>query len=500
VRVLIRADASIAIGSGHIARCLTLANALRKDGAEVIFACRQLPGHLLQRLSDQGYLALELPDRYPQEASGAGIEALLPWQADIDALASALGTQQRFDWLIVDHYGLDARWERAARQFADHLMAIDDLANRPHAVDVLLDQNYSAQAQDRPYARWLEGDCKAFLGPRFALLRDEFQCQPIVIKPRVERVMVNFGGFDAARQVYATMLALRGFDDLQVDFVAGLHNPEWTAMNELAKTRPNWRLHTLVSDFFGLMQQADLFIGAGGGTTWERAALGLPTICMTVAHNQQLNAQLLAQAGAHLYLGAHDTLDPQRLIDAVAVLRDNCELRQSLAERSRALVDGKGAQRLAIALAAPVLALRQATERDATLLFEGRNAAHVRQWAFNADLIDWDSHVAWLASSLRNPQRLILIGDTPRGPVGMVRYDREGDSVEVSIYLFEGHAGVGWGQVLLASGERFLRRHWLDIRLIKAQVLADNAVSVSLFQKAGYAQAERHFQRVLNDE
>lgn len=500
MRVLIRADASMAIGSGHVARCLTLANALRKDGAEVVFACRQLPGHLLQRLSDQGYLALGLPERYPQEASGAGIDACLPWQADIDALASALGDQQRFDWLVVDHYGLDARWERAARRFADHLMAIDDLANRPHAVDVLLDQNYSAQAQNHPYAQWLDDDCKTFLGPRFALLRDEFQCEPIGIKPRVERVMVNFGGFDAARQVYATMLALQDFNDLQVDFVAGLHNPEWEAMSALAKAHPNWRLHTLVSDFSGLMRQADLFIGAGGGTTWERAALGLPTICITVAHNQQLNAQLLAQAGGHLYLGAHDTLDPQRLVDAVAVLRHNRELRQSLAERSRALVDGKGAQRVAVALAAPVLALRPATERDATLLFEGRNAAHVRQWAFNRDLIDWDSHVAWLASSLENQQRLILIGDTSQGPVGMVRYDREGDSVEVSIYLFEGHAGVGWGQVLLTSGERFLRRHWLDIRLIKAQVLADNAVSVSLFQKAGYAQAERHFQRVLNDE
>jgi len=307
VRVLIRADASMAIGSGHVARCLTLANALRKDGAEVVFACRQLPGHLLQRLSDQGYLALGLPERYPQEASGAGIEACLPWQADIDALASALGDQQRFDWLVVDHYGLDARWERAARRFADHLMAIDDLANRPHAVDVLLDQNYSAQAQNHPYAQWLDDDCKTFLGPRFALLRDEFQCEPIGIKPRVERVMVNFGGF------------------------AGLHNPEWEAMSALAKAHPNWRLHTLVSDFSGLMRQADLFIGAGGGTTWERAALGLPTICITVAHNQQLNAQLLAQAGGHLYLGAHDTLDPQRLVDAVAVLRHNRELRQSLA-------------------------------------------------------------------------------------------------------------------------------------------------------------------------
>ena len=502
MRVLIRADASMTIGSGHIARCLTLANVLRKDGAEVVFACRQLPGHLLQRLADQGYVALNLPERYAQEQeqSGADIETSLAWQADIDALADALNNQPRFDWLIVDHYGLDARWERAARRFADRLMAVDDLANRPHAVDLLLDQNYSAQAQDRPYDQWLDPRCKTFLGPRFALMRDEFQCEPITIKPRVERVLVNFGGFDAARQVHATMLALQDFDDLQVDFVAGSHNPEWEAMCDLAKARPNWRLHELVSDFFGLMRQADLFIGAGGGTTWERAALGLPTLCVSVANNQQLNAQLLAESGVHLYLGGHETLDPQQLVQAIALLRDNRPLRQSFAVRSQAMVDGRGAQRLAVALIEPVWALRKATELDATLLFEGRNAPHVRQWAFNSDLIDWDSHVAWLQRSLQNPQRLLLIGDTAHGPVGMLRYDRQDERVEVSIYLFEGQAGVGWGQALLRRGERYLRQHWPQVRVIEAQVLADNAVSISLFQKAGYRQAECHFQRVINDE
>lgn len=500
MRVLIRADASTAIGSGHIARCLTLANVLRKDGVDVVFACRRLPGHALRRLAEQGYIALSLPERYPQAQSDPGIETVLPWQADIDAVADVLKDAPRFDWLIVDHYGLDARWENAARPFADRLMAIDDLANRPHAVDVLLDQNYSAQVLERPYAPWLNDDCKTFLGPRFALMRDEFQCQPIVIAPRVKRVLVNFGGFDAARQVHATMLALQGFEDLQVDFVAGLDNPEWDAMSQLAKAHPNWRLHALVSDFFALMQQADLFIGAGGGTTWERAALGLPTICISVAHNQALNARLLAEAGGQLYLGPHDALDPHTLIQAIALLRDNRELRQSFAERSRALVDGRGAQRLAVALTGQGLSLRQAGERDAGLLFDGRNAPHVRQWAFNRELIDRDDHLAWLARSLEDPQRLILIGETVSGPVGMVRYDREGEGVDVSIYLFEGQTGVGWGQALLSGGERFLRRHWPQVRVIRAQVLADNAVSISLFQKAGYTSAERHFQRVLSDE
>ncbi|WP_296182528.1 UDP-2,4-diacetamido-2,4,6-trideoxy-beta-L-altropyranose hydrolase [Pseudomonas sp. UBA1879] len=350
MRVLIRADASIAIGSGHIARCLTLANVLRNGGAEVTFACRQLPGHLLQRLRDQGYVAHGLPERYPQERNDADIEAGLPWEADIAALTGVVADTPRFDWLIVDHYGLDAQWERAARRFTHRLMALDDLANRPHAVDLLLDQNVSAQALPAAYAQWLDSHCQTLFGPRFALLRDEFQCQPIVIKPKVKRVLVNFGGFDAACQVQATLRVLERFDDLQVDAVAGMHNPQWAAMTAMAKAHPNWRLHTLVDDFFGLMQQADLFIGAGGGTTWERAALGLPTICISVAHNQQLNARLLAEAGVHRYLGAHERLAPAQLTAAIAGLIDDAPQRQAFAERSRALVDGFGARRVADAL------------------------------------------------------------------------------------------------------------------------------------------------------
>lgn len=351
MRVLIRADASVTIGSGHIARCLTLAHVLRNTGADVRFACRALTGDLLERLTDQGFVTYALPARYRADED-RDIEAALPWQADVSALVEQLQGEPRFDWLIVDHYGLDARWEQAARVFAGRIMAIDDLANRPHAVELLLDQNFSAQVLDQPYARWVGPECQTFLGPRFALLRDEFECDPIAIKPRVERVLVNFGGFDAAGQVYATMQALDGFDEVQVDFVAGLHNPHWQAMSELAASRRDWRLYTLTGDFFALMQSADLFIGAGGGTTWERAALGLPTVCISVANNQHLNAQLLADAGVHLYLGPHGQLDTRQLRDAIAQVIGDAALRRAFAQASTRLVDGRGARRIAEALIA----------------------------------------------------------------------------------------------------------------------------------------------------
>jgi UDP-2,4-diacetamido-2,4,6-trideoxy-beta-L-altropyranose hydrolase len=494
MRVLIRADASQAIGSGHIARCMTLGEVLREQGHKVVFACRLLPGHLLDRLRQHGFSAFGLA----YESADVDIEALLPWQADIEAMQLALTGEAPFDWLIVDHYGLAKAWEQAARVFAPRLMAIDDLANRPHQVDLLLDQNFSATPE--AYAHRVQPSCETLLGPRFALLREAFQDAPVAVRGGVKRVLVNFGGFDAAAQTHEAMKALLGYEQLSVDFVAGTDNPAWAAMQALAEPRPNWRLHSHVPMFAELMAQADLFIGAGGGTTWERAALGLPTICIAVAANQQRNAELLAEAGVHLYLGPREQLRPEQLQQAIGVMLDNPGLRQSFARRSRALVDGLGAQRVCVALSSKVLQLRQANLEDSQLLFEGRNAEAVRSASFDSSLIDPDSHRRWLTQSLANPERLLLIGEALDGPVGVVRYDRTGERVEVSIYVFNGRAGLGWGRALLLHGERWLRTHWPHVRLIEARAMAGNAGSLSLFRRAGYLQNDCHFQRELSDD
>jgi UDP-2,4-diacetamido-2,4,6-trideoxy-beta-L-altropyranose hydrolase len=347
-----RADASQAIGSGHVARCLTLAHALRAQGGEVLFACRELPGHCLPLIAAQGFTSCALPPRYTGEAAGQGIEVALPWEQDIAALQRLLPNAAAFDWVLVDHYGLDARWEQAARRWAPRLGAIDDLANRPHHVELLLDQNLTANAV--AYGPWLAGPCQALFGPGFALLRDEFADTSVpVIKTQVERVLVNFGGMDAAGQCWKAMQALQAFPELRVDFVAGAGNPHWASLEALALTRPQWRLHARSEQFGQLMAAADLFIGAAGGTTWERAALGLPTLCMAVAANQQANAELMAAAGAHVYVGPCRQVDVAALATAIAALLDDLPRRRQLAETSRRLVDGHGAQRVATYFSAP---------------------------------------------------------------------------------------------------------------------------------------------------
>lgn len=373
MRILIRADASPTIGSGHIARCLTLARVLRKQGSHVAFACRQLPGHRLDALSAEGFETFALPEFYPGEDPQQAIESMLPWQADIDALDLLLENHAQFDWIIADHYGLDHHWQTASRRWAPRIAAVDDLATRRYSVDLLLNQNLSGLSEN--YTPLLPEGCRTLLGPRYAMLREEFDCPAIEIKPEARRVLVNFGGFDAAMQTHHAMLALVDFPELDVDFVAGVDNPAWTQMQALAQTRPNWRLHSFVSDFHQRMTEADLFIGAGGGTSWERAALGLPTICIAVSNNQQVNGEVMAAAGAHVFLGAREQVSVTQLRDAIGFVAGNVYLRQSLAERSRQMVDGRGALRVAAALADAVLASSHATLDGAQLLPDGPNSS-----------------------------------------------------------------------------------------------------------------------------
>lgn len=497
MRVLIRADASPTIGSGHIARCLTLARVLRGQGSHVAFACRCLPGHRLAALRAEGFETFALPERYAAEDPQQAIESMLPWQADIDALAAVLEGHAEFDWVIVDHYGLDHQWQTAARQWAPRIAAVDDLATRRYSVDLLLNQNLSGLHEN--YRPLLPAGCRTLLGPRYAMLREEFRCPAIEIKPTARRVLVNFGGFDAARQTHHAMLALADFPELQVDFVAGADNPAWAQMQALSETRPNWRLHSFVSDFYQRMTEADLFIGAGGGTSWERAAMGLPTICIAVSNNQQANGEVMAAAGAHVFMGAREQVSVEQLRDAIGFVTGNRYLRQSLAERSRRLVDGRGAERVAVALAGAVLKVRAATLDDAQLLFDGRNAETVRRWSLDSGVIDWPQHLNWLTASLRNPQRLLLIAEADDGAVGVVRYDLCGFEAEVSIYLLEGRMGLGWGRALLAHGEAFVATHWPQLQVITAQVLPDNRPSLNVFRDAGFTQSACAFTRVLKD-
>lgn len=343
-RVAIRADASVAIGSGHVMRCLALAACLREQHVDVIFVCRDLQGHLCDLIAVRGFPVQRLP---AAEASA------LDWY--VDAQETRAAVQQLWthaDWVIVDHYQLDARWEREVRSIAGRIMAIDDVADRPHDCALLLDQN---QAMDmrRRYDGLLPAHCRQLLGPAYALLRDEFRQTRNALKRRegdLQRLLVFFGGSDPGNETSKVLRAIRELDvsGIGADVVVGSANPHAAQVQRLCSEMHKTRFHCQVDNMAALMANADLAIGAGGSTTWERCCLGLPALVVILAENQAALTDAVADYGAIVNLGWAHCLVAEDYKNGIKAI--SAEQRVRMSALGHALVDGMGASRVAQAL------------------------------------------------------------------------------------------------------------------------------------------------------
>jgi UDP-2,4-diacetamido-2,4,6-trideoxy-beta-L-altropyranose hydrolase len=322
--IAFRADASTSIGAGHLSRCLTLAESLKHDGFRIVVVCAAGSPVLVPRITTVADAVMELP--YP--AAGAaeidtGMWLRVPAEVDAEATLSLL-SRESIDWLIVDHYGLDAAWEQIVRRGARHVMVIDDLANRAHDCDVLLDQNLYPDLETR-YAGLVPTSCTLFLGPRYALLRDEFlSTSPRIRDGAVRRLLLSFGGSDSAN---ATTLAVEGVlrldrRDLEVDVVIGQSHP-FRKEIEVACDVPGITLHIQSSEMARLISVADLAVGAGGSSIWERSILGLPTLTIITADNQRSSACYLDAIGVSPLIGELASTNADDIAEAVARMRES---------------------------------------------------------------------------------------------------------------------------------------------------------------------------------
>ncbi|WP_426208440.1 UDP-2,4-diacetamido-2,4,6-trideoxy-beta-L-altropyranose hydrolase [Massilia sp. TWP1-3-3] len=358
MKVCFRVDASVDIGSGHVMRCLALAAALRLGGADCHFICRDLPGHLTGAVRQHGFEATLLK---PAGASFGGAPAPAHaawlgcrWQDDAAEVAPLLAVLQA-DWLVVDHYALDARWESMLRRDSMRLMVIDDLADRAHDCDVLLDQNLGRTAAH--YRDLLAPHCPVLAGPAYALLRPEFGALRRHSLARREgaelaRVLVNMGGVDQFNATAAVLQALARSDLAQqcaISVIMGLNAPWIGAIRTLAANaaRPI-EVAVNVSDMALRMAESDLAIGAAGSTSWERCCLGLPTLVVVLAPNQAGGAAALEHAGAALALGTPAQIGA-RLPAALRHMGEGGAL-AAMSMAARALVDGLGVGRVLAAM------------------------------------------------------------------------------------------------------------------------------------------------------
>lgn len=503
MNIAFRVDASSEMGTGHLMRCCTLADALRAQGAVTRFVCRQIPEGLAAMLQEKGHQLAQLVGGDDGEnRDGLAHSQWLGVSQGRDARDTAKALEDAaWGWIIVDHYALDARWESALRPAARRIMAIDDIADRRHDCDVLLDQNLYAD-MDARYAGKVPAHCQLLLGPRYALLREEFGLLRKQVAPRtgpVKRVLVFFGGMDAGNYTAAAVAALANAcaGDVHVDVVIGAHHAERERIASACAAR-GFSCHVQTSRMAELMAGADLAIGAGGSTTWERCCLGLPSLSMSVAENQR---RQVADAGARGLLYALDEGDG--LVDLIGrharALMENGVLRQAISRNGMEAVDGLGASRVIRCLSSGDIAVREANDDDAPKIFEWRNHPEIRNVSRDAEAISWETHKRWFAAVMSDPDRILLIGQRGDAPVGIVRYDIRGDAAEVSIYLVPGTKASGSGGGLLASAERWLKEHRPDVCSIHAEVLADNEPSHRMFSNGGYERASALYTKRLRE-
>lgn len=354
MKVVFRTDASHQIGTGHVMRCLTLARALREREAECLFLSRDHKGNHNEMLKSQRFDVRVLPSS--EEPSQRSDQPLLAhshwlgvnWLTDAQQTIEALGDGE-IDWLIVDHYALDKRWESELRPHVKKIMVIDDLADRAHDCDLLLDQNLVANFKNR-YDRLVASGCTRLLGPKYALLQPEYAKMRLHTPPRigpVSRILVYFGGSDIynlTELVVSVFLNLQR-NDLKLDVVINPKSPNADRVRPQVAGHANVALHESLLSLAPLMAKADLAIGAGGATTWERCCLGLPSLVVTVAENQVQTAMELARIGTVNYIGHHDEVSEDRLSGLLQIGISAIDLRV-WSQKCMEIVDGAGTNRV----------------------------------------------------------------------------------------------------------------------------------------------------------
>jgi UDP-2,4-diacetamido-2,4,6-trideoxy-beta-L-altropyranose hydrolase len=347
--VIFRADASVRLGSGHVRRCLELASRLAARGTAVMFVCAEGPGDMIDAISARGMRTARL--RASGEARGADAAAWEPDAEQTGAAIAAAGLTPH--WLVVDHYGLDARWERALRAHARRIMAIDDLADRAHDCELLLDQNLENPRHAR-YRQLLPSGATQLLGCRYALVGAEFaRLRGAALARRCgqsERVLISMGGTDPSDD---TGRALEGLQRSRcagraVDVVIGAANPHREALAARCGRLPRCTLHVQTTRMAELMTHADLAITGGGSTTWERCCLGLPAIAVSQSEDQVAIAEAMAEAGGHQLLGPSADVREADYTAALDSMSAAALLYMSAA--AAALCDGEGAERVATQL------------------------------------------------------------------------------------------------------------------------------------------------------
>lgn len=498
MRVAFRTDGSTRIGSGHLKRCASFSQALRRIGATTSLVYRALgvdPSAVAGSAFDE---VLQLPTPAgpfnPDPAIPHSAWAEVDQAADAEQSAAALqgaGT----DWIVLDHYSFGRLWvERLRAALACRAVAIDDLGDRALPADIIIDHNLDENHAAKHRASLADGG-RLLAGPRFALLgRSYAQAPRYQAGSDVRSVGIFMGGTDADNISAVALRACRsaGFHG-PVEIATTSLNPHLAVLRDRSERDGNVRLLLDQPELAAFFARHDVQIGAGGGATWERCCIGVPSLVIQTAANQAVPLAGLVREQAAL---TASEVDKAALIEPIRELLNDEALRRRLSHASRALVDGRGSERAALAMTDRVN-LRRARADEAEHTFPWRNHPDTRRYATDPKALDEAEHEHWWRAAVAAPDRLLLIGECGSVPVGVVRLDRDGEQAEVSIYLDPALGGLGLGRKLLDQAAA-LAQDQLGLRRLVATIRTENVASQRSFTAAGFAKAGHQWIRSLD--
>lgn len=316
MKIAVRTDASYLIGTGHVMRCLTIAEQLRDLGNYVFFICKDLHGNLIDLLKDKGFKVRTFQSE----------DIITDARLSLDAIQDEC---EDVDWLIVDHYDLDEKWEIVVKKNVNQLFVIDDLANRTHICDLLLDQNFFLNMHER-YRDKVPAYCKLMLGPAFAILRNEFYENRRRLSrthSSCNKLLVFMGGSDSSNETKKVIEALimANLKGAEVNIIVGASNPKWQELVNTYGSFDRFNFYRQVSNMARFIAAADLAIGAGGSSIWERCFLGLPSFTLIVAENQIRTTEDVASLGATINLGWHESVTSSDIANRIQGIINDSE-------------------------------------------------------------------------------------------------------------------------------------------------------------------------------
>ena len=354
--IFIRVDSGIETGIGHMMRCFALAEILKDMDFEVNFISKKLNGNICDFIIKNGYKVHSIPSNNQNEKTNKfstnDIKKKIVENDALETMKIIIKNNDKSPWILVDHRDLDIQWETILRECVERIIVIDDLANKKHDCDLLIDQNLYEQMNKR-YINLVSKNCKKLLGPKYALLRPEFyelRNNLIKNKNQLRNILISFGSSDPSNETCKVLEAIKilNIKNLKVDVVVSSINQHKEKIKDICSSIPNATFHCDVDKIGGLMYKADLAIGAGGSTTWERCCLGLPSIVSILSDDQQECTETMGEKGYIINLGWAKNLTAKDYVEKIKNI--NISKLQTISKLGLEIVDGKGCLRVANAI------------------------------------------------------------------------------------------------------------------------------------------------------